>query len=101
MAAQNVAHIKIREPRKLECNESRTSLQQWRMQFRQYIKQDDQYKRFLSSTEEWNPLERNYGFVAEEDGLRRNANDIMEDCKDFLHILATFLPHGYLTDKLV
>ena len=96
-----MTHIKIREPRKLECKETMQSLQQWRMQFRQYMKQDDQYRLFLSSATQWNPTAQNYGFGDEETGLERTAAELMDDCKDFLHILATFLPHGYLTDKLV
>ena len=99
--AQHVAHIKIREPRKLECKETVLFLQQWRMQFKQYIKQDDHYRRFLGSNVTWDPTLANYGFLAETQGLNRSAADEMEDCKDFLHVLATFLPHGYLTEKIV
>ena len=101
MTAQTVAHIKLREPRKLECTESMSSLNQWKLQFRQFVKQDDQYKEFLASGVHWDPNARNYGFIAETEGLRRSASDIMDDYKDFLHLLATFLPHGYLTEKLV
>ena len=43
----------------------------------------------------------NYGFAAETTGLERTAATLKDDSKDFLSILATFLPHGYLTDKLV
>ena len=99
--AHHIAHIKIKEPRKLECKETVLSLQQWKMQYKQYMKQDDQYKTFLGSNVVWDPNLPNYGFIAETRGLERTANDIMDDCKDFLHILATFLPHGYLTEKIV
>ena len=99
--ANHIAHIKIREPRKLECKETALSIQQWKMQFKQYMKQDDTYKTFLGSNVTWNPNVQNYGFVAETRGLNRSANEKMDDCKDFLQILATFLPHGYLTEKLV
>ena len=98
---QQVAHIRIREPRKLECHETRMSLQQWRMQFRQFIKQDDHYRGFLSSDVQWDPLDDNYGFITETTGLRRSPRSMKDDCQDFLHTLATFLPHGYLTEKLV
>ena len=77
------------------------SLQQWRMQFRQYVKQDHHYKGFLNSNEQWNPSAADYGFITENDGLRRTALNKKEDCQDFLHLLATFLPHGYLTEKIV
>ena len=94
MANHHVAHIKIREPRKLECTETLLSLQQ-------YIKQDDHYKKFLGSNITWDPTLANYGFLPETQGLNRSGNEHMDDCKDFLLILATFLPHGYLTEKLV
>ena len=60
------------------------SLQQWRMQFRQYIKQDDQYRLFLASTTQWNPTAQNCGCVDEETGLERIAAE--------LQILLPFYP---------
>ena len=101
MATQHIAHIKIREPRKLESTETALSLQQWRMQFKQYMKQDDSYKTFLASNVVWDSSRQNYGFRDETTGLNRTAAVMKDDCKDFLCILATFLPHGYLTEKLV
>ena len=65
------------------------------------MKRDDQYKTFLGSNTTWNPNLQNYGFIEETQGLNRSAEEKMDDCKDFLHILATFLPHGYLTEKIV
>ena len=101
MAGQQIAHIRVKEPRKLENAETMQSLQQWQTQFRQYVKRDDSYKKFLASDTTWNPSQTNYGFVAEQEGLKRSPQALMDDCKDFLHILASFLPHGYLADKLV
>ena len=101
MATNVSTHIRVKEPRKLECSESLQSLMQWKMQFRQYIKQDDHFIAFLASDMSWDPLASNYGFGAETEGLKRSARAKMDDCKDFLHMLATFLPHGYLTEKLV
>ena len=94
-------HIRMKEPRRLESKETCQSLQQWRMQFRQYIKQDDHYRLFIASDVSWNPQELNYGFLAEQTGLKRTALAMKDDCQDFLHMLATFLPHGYLTEKIV
>ena len=99
--ASQITHIRMKEPRKLECKETQQSLDQWKMQFRQYVKQDDHYRKFLSSDIQWQPQETNYGFLAETDGLKRSARAQKEDCCDFLHTLATFLPHGYLTEKIV
>ena len=94
-------HIRIKEPRRLECKETCQSLQQWKMQFRQYIKQDDHYRTFIASDVVWNPLITTYGFTAETTGLKRSVSALKDDCQDFLHILSTFLPHGYLTEKIV
>ena len=66
-----VAHIRMKEPRKLECKETQQSLDQWKMQFRQYVKQDDHYRKFLSSEIQWQPHAVNYGFEVETDGLKR------------------------------
>ena len=99
--AQQISHIKVPVPRKLENKETQQSLLQWKMQFRQYMKQDDHYRTFLASDVRWRPTQNNYGFAAETTGLERTAATLKDDCKDFLSILATFLPHGYLTDKLV
>ena len=99
--AQQISHIRVQPPRKLDLKEDQQSLQQWKMQFRMYMKQADSNRKFLASDTAWNPNARNYGFVAEADGLQRTAAALMDDCKDFLYNLATFLPHGYLTDKLV
>ena len=73
MAHQQITHLKMKEPRKLECKETLMSLQQWRTQFRQYVKQDDHYKGFLQSELEWNPLEVNYGFITETTGLKSSS----------------------------
>ena len=100
MAAQTT-HIRMKEPRRLENKETCQSLQQWKMQFRQYVKQDDHYRTFIASDVGWNPHEVNYGFSAEQTGLKRTASILKDDCQDFLHTLATFLPHGYLSDKIV
>jgi len=99
--ASQIAHLRMKEPRKLENKETFQSLQQWKMQFRQYVKQDDHYKTFLASDTVWNPQATNYGFEVETQGLKRSARALMDDCCDLLHTLATFLPHGYLTDKIV
>ena len=99
--AQTISHIRVQAPRKLELKESQESLHQWKLQFKQYMKQGDANRIFLASDTVWNPNAANYGFAAERDGLQRTAAALKDDCQDFLHMLATFLPHGYLTEKLV
>ena len=73
MAAQ-VTHVKIPLPRKLELKETMQSLVQWKMQFKQYMKQDDNYRGFLASDVEWDPTHRTYGFDAEADGRHTVAH---------------------------
>ena len=63
------------------------------------MKRDDSYRPFL--TKEWDPTHVNYGLVAEADGLQRQPAALKDDLCDFLHILASYMPHGYLTDKLL
>ena len=101
MTTQQISHIRVKEPRKLEAKETLQSLLQWKMQFKQYIKRDDHFKTFLSSDSSWDPNAANFGFNTETGGLRRSAAALKDDCTDFLCTLATFLPHGYLTEKLV
>ena len=63
------------------------------------MKRDNSYRTFL--TKVWDPSQQNYGFEEEEAGLKRSPAALKEDLQDFLHILASYLPHGYLTDKIL
>ena len=92
-------HIKFHPPRVLTSDETQQSMQQWKINFKQYMKRDDSYRTFL--TREWDPTHITYGLVAEVDGLQRQPAALKEDLQDFLHILASYMPHGYLTDKLL
>ena len=92
-------HIKFHPPRALTSDETQQMMQQWKINFKQYMKRDDSYRPFL--TGEWDPSQANYALVAEEAGLRRQPAALKEDLQDFLHILASYLPHGYLTDKIL
>ena len=66
MSTQTVAHLRVKEPRKLvNNNESIQLLQQWKMQFKQFVKQDDRFKTFIASDMTWNPSLTNYGFQAD------------------------------------
>lgn len=88
-------------PRQLTANESLESLNHWRSTFRTFYKRDDAYRRFFRSDFNWNPKAVNYGLQEETDGLKRSAADLKEDLIDLLNTLAGFLPHSYLTDKLL
>ena len=88
-------------PRQLGTAETLESLTHWETTFRTYFKRDDAYKPLLRKSTVWNPMEGNYGQIAETSGLKRTAAEVKEDLVDLLSTLAGFLPHSYLTDKLL
>ena len=92
------SHVKFPPPRQLANHETSQSLLQWRTNFKQYFKREDSFKHFIASTTTWNPTAENYGFTAAAGG--RTAAQFKEDCVEFLHVLASHLPHGYLTEKI-
>ena len=92
-------HIKVNPPRALTSEETQQSMQQWKINFKQYMKRDDSYRIFLNL--EWNSSRLNYGLAAEADGQKRTPAVLADDLKDFLHILSSYVPHGYLTDKII
>jgi len=91
------SHVKFPPPRQLSNNETAQSLLQWRTNFKQYYKREDSFKYFILSTTTWNPTTENFGFVAI--GERTPAH-LKDDCVDFLHVVASHLPFGYLTEKI-
>ena len=60
-------HIKFNPPRALTSEETQQTMQQWKINFRQYMKRDDTYRTFLNMV--WNPAVVNYGLAAETTGL--------------------------------
>ena len=94
------SHLKFAPPRNLCSEETQLTMQRWKIGFRQYIKRDDQYRPFLNM--EWNSARANYNMAGEgETGLKRTAEQMKNDLLDFLHILCSYLPHGYLTDRIL
>ena len=91
--------IKVLPPRPLTTSETTHSLSQWKVNFRQYCKKDDNFKHFLASTTRWDFTLENAGFVANVGS--RTPGNLKDDLEDFLLLLASYLPHGYLTDKLL
>ena len=91
--------VKVPPPRPLTNSETTHTLAQWRINFRQYCKKDDSYKYFLKSTTVWDASKSNYGFTSAING--RDVAALSDDLEDFLHMLASFLPHGYITEKIV
>ena len=97
----SVNHAKTPPLRPLGKHETLESLTHWRTTFRTFYKRDDTYRSLIRGTATWDPAAANYGQVAETEGLKRNAADMKEDLDDLLHILAGYLPHAYLTDKIL
>ena len=88
-------------PRQLGAKETLESLSHWRTTFRTFYKKDDTYRIFFKSTAAWNYHETNFGQAAETEGEKRTPGDLKEDLTDLLNTLAGYLPHSYLTDKIL
>ena len=93
--------IKTPPPRPLGTSETLESLTHWRTNFRTYFKRDDGFKTFIKETFRWDPVQLHYGQQTETSGLKRSAAEMKEDLVDLLSTLAGFLPHSYLTKKLL
>ena len=85
-------------PRQLGSKETLESLTHWRTSFKTFYKRDEIFKRFFKVGVVWTYEEENYGFVSEEEV---DAADIAEDLSDLLNTLASYLPHSYLTEKIL
>ena len=91
--------IKVLPPRPLTNSESSHSLAQWKINFRQFMKKDDAYASFLKSTVTWDASKENYGFTRNLD--EREPAQVSDDLQDFLHMLASYMPHGFITDRIL
>ena len=85
----------------LGANETLESLTHWRTTFRTSYKRDDYYRSLIRDSAAWNPSEANNAQVVETVGMKRSAADMKEDLLDLLHTVAGYLPHAYLTNKIV
>ena len=92
-------HIKFHPPRPLTDQETTHTLSQWKINFRQFCKKDDSYKYFLRSEVTWNPDADNFGFRANVG--ETTPAQLKDDLEDFLYMLASYLPHGFLTEKIL
>ena len=90
--------VKVPPPRQLNQKETLDSLNHWKTSFRNYFRRDTIFKQFLSSSTTWDPNQPHYGLAPTEDVTAEDRKDALVD---FLHHLAGFLPHSYLTSKLV
>ena len=97
-------HARTPPPRPLGASETLETLTHWKTTFKTFYKRDEAYRHFIKETTVWDPAaaDGNYGQAAEgETGLKRTAADMKEDLVDLLSTLAGYLPHSYLTNKLV
>ena len=70
--------------------------------FKQYYRRDSHFKLFTLPTTRWDPTNlTTFGFNDETTGLKRPAIELKEDCIDFLHAFAGYMPYGYLTEKFI
>ena len=88
-------------PRPLGAHETLESLSHWQTTFKSFYKKDDSYKIFFKKDQKWNYLRQNYDLQDETDGGKRTASELAEDLADLLNTLAGYLPHSYLTDKIL
>ena len=93
--------VRTPPPRQLGSAETLETLTHWRTTFKTFFKRDETYKVFVKDEATWDPSAPNYNQAAEEAGLQRSPEAMMEDLVDILNILSGFLPHSYLTDKIV
>ena len=91
-------YVKLPPPRQLTQKESLDSLDHWKAIFRSYFRRDSVFKQFFATNMTWNPTLANFGLSAEND---MTASERCDALKDFLNTLAGFLPHSYLTAKLL
>ena len=92
-------HVKVLPPRPLQNEETVHSLAQWKVNFKQYCKKDGAFKHFLKTSTNWDKSLPNAGFT--ETIESRNPRQLQEDLEDFLLMLASYFPHGYITDKIL
>ena len=93
------SHLKFTPPRALTNEETQLTMTRWKINFKQYMKRDPSYITFLNM--EWVPTAENYNLQEETEGLKRSPEALKDDLLDFLHILCSYLPHGYLTDRII
>ena len=99
MTTNVISQVKVLPPRPLSSTETVHSLSQWKINFKQYCKKDEAFKFFLRATTRWDKTKQHAGFT--ENVGNKSPEQLQEDLEDFLLMLASYLPHGYITDKLV
>ena len=91
-------YVRTPPPRPLTQKESLDSLNHWKNIFRNFYRRDSSFKQFLRSDCKWDVAQPDYALKATQD---ETAAERAESLTDFLNNLAGFLPHSYLTEKLL
>ena len=91
-------YVRSPPPRSLNQQESLDSLDHWKNIFRNFYRRDSSFKQFLKPSCKWDFSQPNYAL---QDTDEEKAEDKAESLTDFLNNLAGFLPHSYLTQKLL
>ena len=94
-------HARTPPPRQLTANETLETLSHWKTTLRTFYEKDDTYKVFFKKDYVWDNSKENFDLKDEEDGEMRKAADVSEDLEDLLNTLSGYLPHSYLTDKIL
>ena len=98
------SHARTPPPRPLGAKETLESLTHWKTTFRTFYKRDYAYKLFIKEEARWDPSDEDYYGQVDEDGdspLKRKKAEMKEDLLDLLNTLSGYLPHSYLTDKIL
>ena len=101
--AEQMTAVRGPPPRQLSSTETLFTWNHWKSAFRTYYRRDSYYKKFLLATATWDSAAEHRGLTADEQGgvVARSAEDKAGDLEDFLHIIASYLPFPYLTEKIV
>ena len=94
-------HVRTPPPRQLTANETLETLSHWKTTFKTFYKRDDAFKIFFKKDMKWDESETDYGLEDEVGGEARKAPELSEDLQDLLNTLSGYLPHSYLTDKIL
>ena len=86
-------------PRKLDQQETRQTLNQWKTVLRNFYRRCPYYSIFLLPATKWDQSP-NRGFLQEQTGLKRTAETLASDLEGFLDSVASYLPFDYVADKL-
>ena len=90
---------RVLTPRKLDQQETRQTLNQWRTVFRNFYRRCPYYSIFMLPTTQWDQT-ANRGLTQEQTGLKRNPETLASDLEGFLDSVASYLPFDYVADKL-